>query len=180
VTTLLLLFVTLLGGAMILISLRPDAFRVSRSAVIDAPAEAVFAQIVDFHNWRSWSPWAERDPDAKSVFEGPESGVSASFAWDGDAKVGAGKMTIVECVREERLRIRIEFLRPMKAVNLATFKLVSTEGRTQIAWSMEGKNNFLAKAFSLFLDCEEIIGRDFEKGLANLKALVEAANERSA
>lgn len=179
-TTLLLLFVALLGGAMIIIALRPDRIHVSRSAVIDAPAEAVFPQIVDFHNWRAWSPWAERDPDAENIFEGPESGVGASFAWDGDAKAGAGKMTIVECVRDERLRIRIEFLRPMPALRTATFKFAPAGSGTQVAWSMEGKNNFFGKAFSLFLDCDKMIGRDFEKGLAQLKTLVEAVNERSA
>ncbi len=174
-TTLLLLFVALLGGFVALAALRPDAFRVSRSAVINAPAQAIFAQIVDFRNWRAWSPWAERDRSAKNSFDGPNSGVGASFAWDVDSKVGAGKMTILECVRDERLRIRLEFLWPVRAVSMANFNLSPAQGGTQIVWSLEGKNNFFAKAFSLFVDCEKMTGKDFETGLANLRALVEAA-----
>ncbi len=168
-----LLIVAALGGVIALASLKPNVFSVSRSAVIEAPAESVFARLVDFHEWSAWSPWAKRDPSATTSFEGPESGVGASMAWSGNRKVGAGKMTILECVKDELLRLKLDFERPMRATNAASFELKPEGDATRVVWSMKGKNDFQAKLFSLFVNCEKLVGGDFEQGLANLKALVE-------
>jgi len=168
-----LLIVAALGGVIALASLRPNTFSVSRSAVIAAPAESVFARLVDLHAWKEWSPWARLDPNATESFEGPESGVGSSFAWSGNRKVGAGKMTIMECVKDELLRLKLEFQRPMRATNAASFELKPEGDATRLVWTMKGKNDFQAKLFSLFVNCEKLVGSDFEKGLANLKALVE-------
>jgi hypothetical protein len=175
VTTLSLLFVVLLGAIVVLASLKPDAFRVTRVAHMEAPAEAVFARLVDLRQWQAWSPWAKRDPNAKNVYDGPESGVGSSLAWDGNAKVGAGKMTITECVRDESLRLKLEFLRPMQATNQASFELKPEGTGASVTWSMAGKRNFFAKLFLLVMDVDKMIGKDFEEGLANLKVLVEDA-----
>lgn len=168
-----LLIVAILGGVVALASLKPNTFSVARSAVIAAPAEAVFARLVDFHEWRDWSPWAKLDPNATSTFEGPNSGVGASMAWSGNRKVGAGRMTILECVKDELLRIKLEFQRPMRATHAAAFELKPEGPGTRLVWTMKGKNDFQAKLFSLFVDCDRLIGADFERGLANLKALIE-------
>jgi hypothetical protein len=168
-----LLIVAALGGVVALASLRPNAFSVSRSAVIDAPAESIFAKLADFRAWRDWSPWAKLDPNATESFEGPESGVGSSFAWSGNRKVGAGRMTILESVKDELLRIKLDFERPMRATNAASFELKPEGGATRLTWTMKGKNDFQAKLFSLFVNCEKLVGGDFEKGLSNLKALVE-------
>ena len=168
-----LLIVAALGGVIALASLKPNVFSVSRSAVIDAPAGAVFARLVDLHEWSAWSPWAKRDPNATESFDGPESGVGASMAWSGNRKVGAGKMTILECVKDELLRLKLDFERPMRATNAASFELKPEGDATRVVWSMKGKNDFQAKLFSLFVNCEKLVGGDFEQGLANLKALVE-------
>jgi uncharacterized protein YndB with AHSA1/START domain len=172
-SSLALLIVLALGGVVALASLRPNTFSVSRSAVIQAPAESVFARLVDFHAWKDWSPWARLDPNATESFDGPQSGVGSSFAWSGNRKVGAGKMTILECVKDELLRIKLEFQRPMRTTNAASFELKPEGDATRLTWTMKGKNDFQAKLFSLFVNCDRLIGGDFEKGLANLKALVE-------
>ncbi|MGA9600893.1 MAG: SRPBCC family protein [Methylocystis sp.] len=169
-----LLIVAALGGVVALASLKPNSFSVSRSAVISAPAESVFARLVDFHAWKDWSPWARLDPNATESFEGPESGVGSSFAWSGNRKVGAGKMTILECVKDELLRLKLDFERPMRGTRAASFELKPEGDGTRVVWSMKGKNDFQAKLFSLFVDLDKLVGGDFENGLANLKALVEA------
>ena len=149
----------LLGGLVIVIlvlaSMRPDDFRVSRSATIAAPQDAVFAQVNDFHHWDSWSPWAKIDPACKNTFAGAPSGVGASFSWDGNSKVGAGGMTITENRPGELVLIRLEFLRPFKAVNTAEFTFQPQEGKTLVTWTMFGKNNLLSKIFGLFVNCEQ-------------------------
>lgn len=173
VTYVLILLLGLIGGVVAAASLRPENFSISRSAIIDAPASAVFERISDFRNWEGWSPWAKFDPDAVKNFDGPPGAVGSSFEWSGAAKIGAGKMTILECVRDEMLRLRLNLKRPIKAVNLATFALSPAGEGTKVVWTMSGKNDFFGKLFGLFVDMDKMIGKDFEQGLANLKTLLE-------
>jgi hypothetical protein len=158
---------------IIVIAGRPDEFVVSRSAAISAPPDKVFPCVNELKKWEDWSPWAKRDPNAKSTFEGPAAGVGSAMSWDGNKDVGAGKMTIVESKPNDRIRIRLEFLRPFQATNMAEFNFRSESPQTVVTWSMTGKNNFFFKAFSLFMNCDDMVGKDFEKGLASLKAVVE-------
>ena len=150
------------------VATRPADFRVTRTGRIAAPAEVVFANVNTLRKWEAWSPWAKIDPNAKNTFSGPESGPGSSMAWSGNNKVGEGKMTIMDCKLNDVIHIKLEFLRPMKATNMAEFLFKADGNQTTVTWSMSGKNNFIAKAFHMVIDCDKMIGRDFEKGLANL------------
>lgn len=158
---------------------QPDDFKVSRSATLAATPAAVFEQVNDFHKWEAWSPWAKMDPNAKNSFDGPTSGVDAKFGWSGNSDVGEGSMTIVDSKPNELVRIRLDFTRPMEGTSDVEFKLEPQGDQTKVTWSMAGKNNFLAKAVSLFMDCEKMVGDQYEKGLDNLKAIVEAKPEKT-
>lgn len=160
---------------VVIVATRPADFRVTRSASFAAPPEAVFAQINNFHNWDAWSPWSKLDPNAKFTFEGPEAGVGAAFAWAGNNQVGEGRMTITESRTNELIRLKMEFLKPMEAISTTEFTFKPEGDQTAVTWTMSGKNNFMAKAVSLFMDCDKLIGDQFEKGLANLKSVVENA-----
>ena len=159
----------------IIIAGRPDEFVVSRSTIISAPPEKVFPHVNDLHAWEAWSPWAKMDTNAKNAYEGAASGVGAAMSWDGNKKVGAGRMTIVESAPNGLIRIKLEFLKPFKATNTAEFTFKPDGNQTAVMWSMSGKNNFFFKAFGLFVNCDKMIGGDFEKGLAAMKAVTEAA-----
>ncbi len=167
-----LLFIAIL--IFIVIAGRPDEFRVTRTATISAPPEKVFAQVNDLRAWEAWSPWAKLDPNAKSIYEGPASGVGAAMKWSGNGKVGEGKMTIIENRPNELIRINLEFLRPFKATNTAEFSFVPQAGQTVVSWSMFGKNNVGSKIFSLFMNCDDMVGKCFDQGLGNLKSVVES------
>jgi carbon monoxide dehydrogenase subunit G len=160
---------------IVVIAGRPDEFTVTRAANISAPPENVFPHVNDLHKWEAWSPWAKLDPNAKNSFEGAASGVGAAMSWDGNKKVGAGRMTIVESAPNNLIRIKLEFLKPFKATNTAEFTFKPDGNQTDVTWSMTGKNNFFFKAFGLFMDCDKMIGKDFEKGLASMKSVAEAA-----
>jgi uncharacterized protein YndB with AHSA1/START domain len=160
---------------VIIIATRPDDFRVTRSATIAAPPAAMFDQVNDFHKWDNWSPWAKLDPTCKNTFDGAPAGKGAVFAWDGNNKVGAGRMTVTESQPPELIRINLEFLRPFKATNTAEFTFKPEGNGTVVTWGMFGKSNFLSKAFGLFVNCDNMIGKDFEKGLAQMKAVAEGA-----
>jgi len=161
----------------VIIAGRPDEFCVTRSATIAAPPATVFAQVNDFHKWDDWSPWAKLDPTCKNTFDGAPAGKGAMFAWDGNKKVGAGRMTITESQPSNLIRIHLEFLRPFKATNTTDFTFKPEGKGTTVAWDMFGKNNFMSKAFGLFLNCDTMIGKDFEKGLASLKSIAEATSK---
>jgi carbon monoxide dehydrogenase subunit G len=158
---------------IVVIAGRPDEFTVSRSAKISAPPDKVFSHVNDLHQWQAWSPWAKMDPNAKNSFEGAASGSGAAMSWDGNKKVGAGRMTIIESAPNSLIRIKLEFIRPFKATNTAEFAFKPDGNQTVVTWSMSGKNNFFFKAFGLFMDSDKMIGKDFEKGLAAMKSVVE-------
>ena len=159
-------FIALLA---IFIATRPAEFVVSRSASMSATPAAVFSQLNDFHKSDAWSPWAKMDPNAKSTFEAPASGEGAKFAWDGNNDIGAGNMTIVESVPNDHVRIRLQFVRPFAGVNDTLFTVKPADDKTNVTWTMSGRNNFITKAIGLFMDCDKMVGPQFEKGLANME-----------
>jgi hypothetical protein len=172
---LLLVVALLVVAVVIVVGTRPETYHVERSAKIDAPAEAVFAAVSDFRTFPEWSPWQKRDPAVRTTVSTPSAGVGASYAWQGNKDVGKGRMTITESRPPSRVRERLEFIEPFASVAETGFD-VKPEGPTAAAvtWSMDGKNNFMGKAFSLVMDMDKMIGKDFDAGLANLKRLVEA------
>ena len=154
---------------------RPDTFHVERSASIAAPPAAIYAQIVSLPRWQAWSPWEKLDPAMKRQLGGSESGVGATYAWEGNSDVGKGKMTITEAEPPSKVALRLDFLEPFASTSVATFAL-SPEGEgTRVTWSMDGNQNFLAKVVCIFMDMDKLVGGDFEKGLASLAQVSEAA-----
>ena len=165
------LVVVLIG----IIAMQPSEFRVARTTTIAAPAPVVFAQVNDFHKWEAWNPWGKIDPAMKASHEGPPAGVGAAYAWAGSSQVGEGRMTVMESRPNELVRIRLDFLKPMSGTSTAEFTLRPEGDQTAVVWSMTGHNNFLAKAFCLFMNMDKMIGEQFEKGLAQMKVAAEAA-----
>lgn len=163
---------------VVIIAGRPSEFTITRSTKVTAPPDKVFPLVNDFHQWNAWSPWAKMDPDCRNTFEGAPAGTGAGFAWSGNKKVGEGRMTILESRPSDFIRIKLEFVRPFKATNVAEFTFKPEGGQTLVIWSMSGKNNFMFKAVGMFMDCEKMVGGDFEKGLAGIKSLAETAAAR--
>lgn len=156
-----------------LASKQPDHFMVTRTGNISAPASLIFPHVNNLHNWETWSPWARLDPNAKNSFEGPEAGVGAKMSWAGNNKVGEGSMTISESQASDFIRFKLEFQKPMKATNIAEFSFKPNGDQTAVTWTMSGTNNFMGKVMNLVMSCDKMVGGQFEKGLASLKAQVE-------
>ncbi len=160
-------------ASVVVVALQPDEFRVTRSATIAAPPEAVFAQVNDLHKWETWSPWAKRDPAARNTYEGPAAGIGAAFAWSGNHEVGEGRMTITESRPAELIRVRLDFVKPFKGTATSEFTFKPQSGQTLVTWTMLGRNNFIAKAAHLCMNCDKMVGGDFEQGLAQIKSRTE-------
>lgn len=159
---------------VVVVAMQPSDFKVERSQVVAAPPELTRQQVDDFRNWKDWSPWAKMDPDTKITLSENPVGEGATYAWESE-KTGAGTMTITE-VEAGHTAIDLNFTKPFKAENDVVFSYVPIHGGTQITWTMTGENNFMGKAFGLFVDMDEMVGGDFEKGLADIKRNAEIAS----
>ncbi|WP_430392279.1 SRPBCC family protein [Dyella sp. 20L07] len=169
--TVLVVVVLVVIAVLVIAMLRPDRFRVERSATIDAPAERIFPLINDFQQWRSWSPYENRDPAMKRSYAGPGSGLGAIYGWEGNKNIGSGRMEISASEPSSRIAIKLDFFAPFKANNTAEFLLQPVDGSTRVTWAMEGRANIMSKLMGLFINMDKMIGRDFEEGLQKLRAL---------
>jgi hypothetical protein len=160
---------------VIIVAMQPSEFRVTRSATISGPRSAVFAQVNDFHKWEAWNPWGKIDPAMKQTYEGAPAGTGAVYTWAGNKEAGEGRMTITESRPNDLIRIKLEFFKPFRATNTAEFTFKPEGNQTVVTWSMTGENNFMAKAFHLFINMDKMVGGQFEKGLASMKSVAEAA-----
>ena len=163
------------GAVLAIATLQPDSFRVERSTAIKAPPEKVFAVLNDFHRWDAWSPWEKLDPAMKRNYSGSPSGRGAVYAWEGNSKVGKGRMEITESVPPSKVTIKLDFLDPFEAHNVAEFTLVPTGDTTDVRWVMHGPSPYLTKLMGMFVSMDDMVGGDFEAGLANLKAVAESS-----
>ena len=167
--------------ALILVALagyvatRPAEFRIVRSRTMTAPPDVVHAYVNDLHRWSEWSPWEKLDPAMKREHSGPPAGPGAAYHWSGNSDVGEGRMTITDSRPPSSVTLRLEFLKPFAATNTTQFDFAPSGAGTSVTWAMSGHNNFMAKAFSAFMDMDKMVGTDFEKGLANLDAATTSA-----
>jgi uncharacterized protein YndB with AHSA1/START domain len=152
---------------------RPDEFAVRRTADIRAPADKVFGLINDFRQWPKWSPWEKLDPNLNRTLSGTESGRGSVYEWQGDKRVGAGRMEILDSVPHTRIDIKLSFLRPFKAENRTIFTITPVDGASRVLWEMTGTNNFMFKLMGLMMNMDKMVGGDFERGLAAMKAEAE-------
>ena len=175
-TVLLYILVILLLLALVVVifaATKPNDFLVRRSISIHALPERVFALIADFRRWPKWSPWENLDPNMKKTLSGAEMGTGAIYEWDGDKKAGAGRMEIVDTNPPSAIEIKLSFFRPFRAENKTRFTLVPAGDGTNVMWEMSGTNNLVLKIMGIVMNMDKLIGRDFEKGLAAMKAEAE-------
>lgn len=169
----LVLIALVLLVVFIIAARRPDEFIVRRSIDIKAPAETVFALINDFREWPKWSPWEKLDPNLKRTLSGAEGGRGAVYEWEGDRKVGSGRMEIIDSVPHARVDIKLSFFKPIRAENRTVFTITPVDGASRVLWEMTGHNNFMLKLMGLFMSMDKMVGGDFERGLAAMKAEAE-------
>ncbi len=158
----------LIVGFLIVVAMQPGDFKVSRSATLAASPTALFEQVNDHRKFTVWNPFMKLDPNVKNTYSGPDSGVGAVCSWEGNSDIGAGSCTIIESKPGELVRCRMDWKRPMEGTSTVDFTFKPEGDKTIVTWSMYGKNNFMAKAVSLFIDCDKMCGPQFEQGLASL------------
>lgn len=170
----LIVAAVLVAAFVLVVLLKSGEFRYERSATIAAPAAVIFAHVNTLKSWDAWSPWAKLDPQMTKTYDGPDAGVGATHSWIGNRNVGEGRMTITDSRRAEFVRFKLEFFKPFAGTNTAEFTFKSQGGQTIVTWSMFGNSDsFICKAMGLLMNCEKMVGGQFEKGLADLKRIAE-------
>jgi len=178
--TIVVVLIVALAALAAFIASRPAEFRISRSRTIATPPPVAHAYVNDFHKWPEWSPWEKLDPALTREHSGAPAGPGAVYAWSGNNKVGQGRMTVTDSRPPHSVTIRLEFMRPWTATNTTQFDFAPSGSGTNVTWAMTGNKNFMAKAFSVFMSMDKVVGRDFERGLENLDAATAAAAKPAA
>ncbi len=160
------------AGVLAYAATKPDVFRLQRTATINASPQTVLGLLDDFRNWTAWSPWEKKDPNLKRTYSGSPRGAGAAYAWDGDKNVGKGSMLMTDAT-PSRVALNLDFEKPFTAHNKVVFALESKGLTTDVTWSMEGPTPFFAKIIHVFIDMDKMVGKDFEAGLADMKAAAE-------
>ena len=163
----------LIAGVVIFAAMKPDTFEVRRTASIKAPPESIFPLINEFDRWSAWSPWEKKDPAMQRARSGAARGKGAVYAWDGNGDVGKGRMEITDAAPPSKVTIRLDFEKPFEAHNVVDFMLSPKGDTTEVTWRMRGPAPFFSKVMQVFIDMDKMVGKDFEVGLANLKAIAE-------
>ena len=171
--TIAIVVAALIAGVLVFAATRPDNFRVERSVTIKAPPEKIYPYFDDFNRWAAWSPWEKLDPAMKRSFSGPPAGKGSVYSWEGNSKVGEGRMEILESSPSSKLLIKLDFIKPFEGHNTTEYTLVPSGGMTQVTWAMYGPAPYVSKLMGVFVSMDSMIGKDFEAGLANLKAAAE-------
>ena len=153
---------------------RPANFRIERRTHIAAPPERVYPLVADFRRWTAWSPWENKDPNLKRTYSGAERGTGAIYGWEGDKRIGHGRMEIKDAAPSSRVLIQLDFLKPFEAHNQAEFTFTPKDGGTDVLWAMTGPHPLLFRLMSVVMSMEKMVGPDFEAGLANMKRAAEA------
>jgi hypothetical protein len=168
----LILILVFVAAILILASLKPKTFRVMRSAIIPVTPDSVFPYINDLHHWKSWSAWSKKDLNMQTTYSGMPSGKGAIYVWSGNKNVGSGRMEIIESIPPIFVVIKLDFITPFKGHNKTSFALQPVPEGTKVVWVMDGPMAFIPRVFSLFVDMDKMIGKDFEEGLEGLKTIL--------
>jgi hypothetical protein len=165
-----------LAGILGYAATRPNDFTIRRSNRIKAPPEKIFTHLTDFHEWGAWSPWEGLDPAMTRTYSGSSNGVGAVYEWEGNKKVGAGRMEITGLSAPTNLTLKLDFIRPFEAHNTTEFQLQPAGDSTEVVWLIRGPSPFMSKLMGVFMNMDKLIGKDFETGLANLKRVSESTS----
>ena len=173
IKTIAMVLALLIAALLIYAATKPDSFRIERGATIKAPPEKIFALINDFHQWEAWSLWEKIDPALKRIYSGAANGVGAVYEWSGNKDIGQGRMEIVESVPSAKVMLKLDFVTPFEAHNKVDFTLAQQGDETKVTQAMYGPSPYISKLMTIFFSMEKMVGKKYEEGLANLKAIAE-------
>jgi len=172
IETIVIAIVVIVGAILIYAATKPDTFQVSRATSVQAPPDKIFPLVNNLRSHSLWSPF-DKDREMKRAYSGPAAGKGASLEFEGDRNVGSGRLAIADATQSSKIRMILNMIKPFKANNTVEFTFVPKGNSTTVTWAMHGKQPYLGKLISTFINCDKMVGSQFEKGLADLKSVAE-------
>lgn len=172
----ILAIIVIIAAILLFAAMKPGSFRISRSASIEAPPAAIFPLVNNLADHPRWSPFA-RDPKSKKTVSAPSTGAGARVDFVGNC---TGSLSITDSSPSSRIAMRLQMTKPMKCDNAIEFGFVPQGRETNVTWTMSGLQPYLGKLMSVFMNCDKMVGKQFEQGLADLKKLAEQKNLQAA
>lgn len=163
-----------IGGFSVYVAVQSPDYVVSREMLVQSDPETLFVYINNARKSNEWMPWQDADPQLQMEYSGPDEGVGSKSSWNSAGPMGTGQSEIVESVPNVMVKTQLTYVKPMPMQQLAEMSLIPNETGTIVRWSVSGKNNFLGRLFCTFMNMDKIVGSEFEKGLVNLKKMVES------
>ncbi len=160
------------GGAA---AMQPDTIHVERSATFAATADDVWPHVSDAKLAHAWSPWNDKDPNATYTYTDKTSGVGSGYSWEGNEEVGTGSLTVLRQTENVEVVSALVFVAPWESEAEAGFQLQASGDSTKVTWTYDQDADFGTKVMGLFMDMDEMLGPDYEAGLAALGEVVEQA-----
>jgi len=173
----LLWILLVFAGILVILGLvGPKTFDVSRTAFIPAPASQVWPHVSSLKATQAWSPWSKRDPNMTLEFKGEDGQVGASYAWSGNDQVGKGEQTVTKLEPTSLVETELKFFMPWGEDIATSYTMLrDTTGGTNVQWGIRGENGFIGRIFGVFMNFDEMMGKDFEEGLGYLQEVVASA-----
>jgi hypothetical protein len=168
VSLLALLGLFLLGGVLL-----PKDYRVARATVMQCTPEEAFTRVADLRTWKSWSPWQRMDPEAKTTYQGAAGELGASMAWNGE-QVGVGTLTFKVLEPHTRIQTELRFIEPFASTSNGEWLFEATLEGTRVTWANYGELGYPLERYMGYFMFDNMLGSDFEAGLAELKKQCEA------
>lgn len=154
----------------------PSQYQVERSIDIAKPASDVFAYIRLLKNQDQYSVWAKKDPNMKKIYTGQDGTVGFISRWESlDKEVGIGEQEI-KMINVDALEMETElrFFEPFEGTERSYMKVSSLDQKkSKVIWGFDGSMPYPSNLMLVFMNFEEMIGKDFEEGLSNLKVVLE-------
>jgi hypothetical protein len=164
-----------IAAFVVVVALQPSEFHLARTATVEAPADAVFAQVNDLKKWEKWSPWAKIDPNVKMTYEGPSEGAGTMASWSGNSEVGEGKMTLVESRPGELVKVNVDMVKPMEGSSRSEFTFKPDGDKTAVTWHMSAHHNFLQKAMCLVMNGKKMMREMMDEGLSKMNTAAKSS-----
>jgi hypothetical protein len=150
-------------------------YAVEREVTINKPKQEVFEYIKYLKNQDSYSVWANMDPQMKKEYKGTDGTVGFVSAWDSEkSDVGKGEQEIKKITEGERIDFELRFKKPFESTEPAYMITESVgDNQTKVKWGFSGEMKYPMNLMLLFMNMEEMVGKDLATGLQNLKTNLE-------
>jgi hypothetical protein len=144
-----------------------------KSISINAPVEKVWQNTNTLKAMDQWSPWNDLDPKMKKDWTGTTGQPGEKVCWE-SKEAGNGCQEVKKAdASKKRIDTEIKFLTPYESEANAYVTVVPEGNGSKATWGFTSKIPYPFTVMKMFMNMEDAIGKDYQKGLSRLKEMSE-------